>query len=207
MGWLRRGLGLASLGTRVLIVGDDPWARAGLAAALGEEPGLEVVGQLSSLAEWWAYQPDVVLWEVGEDSTDLEALEPPVLVLVESESRATAWLARGARGVLLRDSEPEMLTAAIRALARGLVVIAPELTLEPQSSDLEAEPPLEPLTERELEVLQLLALGLSNKAIARRLEISERTAKFHVASILSKLGVHSRTEAVVRAARLGLVML
>lgn len=207
MGWLRRGLGLASLGTRVLIVGDDPWARAGLAAALGEEPGLEVVGQLSSLAEWWAYQPDVVLWEVGEDSTDLEALEPPVLVLVESESQATAWLARGARGVLLRDSEPEMLTAAIRALARGLVVIAPELTLEPQSSDLEAEPPLEPLTERELEVLQLLALGLSNKAIARRLEISERTAKFHVASILSKLGVHSRTEAVVRAARLGLVML
>ncbi|WP_220452321.1 response regulator transcription factor [Calidithermus roseus] len=194
----------------MLIVGDDPWARAGLAAALGEESGLEVVGQLSSLAEWWVYQPDVVLWEVGEDSADLEALEPPVLVLVESESQAAAWLAHGARGVLLRDSEPEMLTAAIRALARGLVVIAPELTeltLKPQGNDLEAEPPLEPFTERELEVLRLLALGLSNKAIARRLEISERTTKFHVASILSKLGVHSRTEAVVRAARLGLVML
>jgi two-component system nitrate/nitrite response regulator NarL len=118
---------------------------------------------------------------------------------------------RGARGVLLRDSEPQVLAAAIQALAQGLVVLAPELArlwpLESQSNDLEAEAPLEPLTERELEVLQLLALGLSNKAIARRLEISEHTAKFHVASVLGKLGAQSRTEAVVRAAQLGLVML
>lgn len=206
--WARVSLGL---GTRVLIVGYDPWARAGLAAVLGEEPGLEVVGQASRLTDWQAYQPDVVLWEVGEDSPDLEALEPPVLALLESESQAAAWLARGARGVLLRDSEPQMLAAAIQALAQGLVVLTPELArlwpFEPQSNDLEAQPPLEPLTERELEVLQLLALGLSNKAIARRLEFSEHTAKFHVASILGKLGVQSRTEAVVRAARLGLVML
>ncbi len=195
----------------MLIFSEDPWARAGLAAALRGEAGLEVVGQLGGPDGWQAYAPDVVLWEAGESRPDLEALEPPVLALVGHEAQATAWLAAGARGVLWRDSEPEALSAALRALAQGLVVLAPDLAEPlrpgPRDPEGEAEPPLEPLTERELEVLRLLAAGLSNKAIARRLEFSEHTAKFHVASILGKLGVQSRTEAVVRAARLGLVML
>lgn len=183
---------------RVLIVSDDLWARAGLAAGLEAE--VEVVRPDDELP------PDVVLWAGNLEGLAAE-VEAPVLALVAEEGLAPRALLAGARGVLLRDSDPQTLAAALGAVAQGLAV------LEPRFVELvrpEARPPAGPdeaLSARELEVLQLLASGLSNKAIARRLDLSEHTAKFHVAQILGKLGVQSRTEAVVRAAQLGLVLL
>lgn len=192
---------------RVLIVSDDPWARAGLAAQLREEAGLEVVGQAASDQDFSLYQPEVVLWDLPPGTT-WEEVEVPIVALIAEETRLAQVLAAGARGVLLREAEPEALVAALQAAARGLVVTEPGLVREliPDPGELEQPPPSD-LTPRELEVLQLLAAGLSNKAIARRLDVSEHTAKFHVASILGKLGVESRTEAVVRAAQAGLILL
>ena len=131
-----------------------------------------------------------------------------VVALVPDETAASdAWSA-GARGVLLRNAQAGPIVSALKVVAEGLAVFGPELA----SSLLPArtrphESPAEELTPRELQVLQLLAEGQPNKEIARRLGISEHTVKFHVNAILGKLNVQSRTEAVVRATRLGLVLL
>ena len=183
----------------VLIVTDDPWVRVGLAAML-REVELEVVQPGDEQA------PEVVLWAADLESLATEQ-DAPILVLLADQSEAIPALRAGASGVLLRDSDPSTLGAALAAVARGLSVLEPRflasLLPEPQAqSGLEEE-----LSAREHEVLQLLAAGLPNKTIAKRLEVSEHTAKFHVAQILSKLGASSRTEAVVRAAQLGLVLL
>lgn len=192
---------------RVLIVADDAWARAGLGALLAGQ-ALQIVGQVGSEADWASYQPEVVVWDLGMGGGLVELSEIPVLILLNEPADAVKVLAAGARGVLLREAEPETLTAAILAVAQGLSVLEPDLlsSLLPEPTP-EEKPLTEDLTERELEVLQLLSTGLSNKAIAKRLEVSEHTAKFHVASILDKLGVQSRTEAVVRAAQVGLILL
>jgi len=177
---------------------------------LGGEEGLELVGQTDTEADFSIYNADVLLWDLELEDESFTDLEIPVLALVSGEERAARALSGGAKGVLLRTSEPEVLGAALQAVARGLAVIEPALLnlLLPEPGDSAGPEPLgEELTARELEVLQLLAAGLSNKAIAGRLDFSEHTAKFHVAQILSKLGVESRTEAVVRAAQLGLILL
>jgi two-component system nitrate/nitrite response regulator NarL len=130
-----------------------------------------------------------------------------VLVLAAGNERAREALAAGARGVLLRDSDAPRLATAVAAMARGLVVLDDALqeALVPRMASHES--PVEALTPREREVLQLLSEGLANRRIAERLGIGERTVKFHVNAILGKLGVSTRTEAVVVAARLGLVTL
>lgn len=193
--------------TRVLIVCDDPWSRAGLAAALAGEEGLEVVGQLGEDGDFSAWNADALLWDLALTKGGPEGLEVPALVLVSDEDEARQALSSGARGVLSRVSQPEVLSAALQAVARGLAVLEPALLASLLPVPGEPPPPAEELTARELEVLQLLSLGLSNKAIAGRLGFSEHTAKFHVAQILGKLGVESRTEAVVRAVQLGLIIL
>jgi two-component system, NarL family, response regulator YdfI len=177
-------------------------------------------------------QPDVVL--VGSDAraeTHLDSFAPaagspnlrlwnalgvPVLLLVENPAR---WLSDalppGVRGILPRNATPAEIAAAIEAVAAGLFVFHPaEMDAlpmlhprEPESAPELAEPLVEPLTPREIEVLQLLSAGLGNKEIAARLEISEHTAKFHVASIMGKLGAASRTEAVTLGIRHGLVLI
>ena len=117
-------------------------------------------------------------------------------------------LAAGARGVLPRLADAARLTAALHAIAAGLTVL--DDALAPAALRARSARPaalVEPLTPRESEVLQLLAEGLSNRTIAARLGISEHTAKFHVNAILGKLGASTRTEAIVAAARLGLVLL
>ena len=210
---------------RVLIVADDPLARAGLATVLREQPGCDVAGQAASqadlLADAAAGQPDVLLWDLGWNPANgldrlgelAEAL-PPVVALVPTGARgenlaSQAWRA-GARGLLPRDVQAGPLVAALHALGRGLVVLdsafAGDLLVTSQP-DAAGERPVEDLTPRELEVLQLLAEGLPNKAIAHRLGVSDHTVKFHVNAILGKLGAQSRTEAVVRATRLGLILL
>lgn len=180
-----------------------------------------------------AYRPDVVVWDLGWDPAraragaavrpdgepsavppplerlaELRDLRVPVVALVPGEEfAAEAWSA-GARGVLLREVAAEPLRAALHAAARGLAVLEPRLSaalVHARSPEPESLP--EPLTPREREVLQLLAEGLSNKAIAARLEVSEHTVKFHVNALMGKLGAQSRTEAVVRAMRAGLIAL
>jgi two-component system, NarL family, nitrate/nitrite response regulator NarL len=199
---------------RVLIVGDQ-LARAGLATLLAGEPGLTVAGQIdadeASAPALELYRPDVVLWDMGYDSaaagerlTDLHAEGAQVLVLLASDAQAMTIWQSGARGLLLRDAETTALVAALAALAEGLVVLSPSLALALKATDA-AQPAGDQLTPREHDVLQLLAEGLPNKAIARRLAISEHTVKFHINALMGKLGAQSRTEAVVRAMRLGLV--
>ncbi len=206
-------------GIRILVVADDPLARAGLATFLADQPGIEIVGQVPGESDLAVaidvYRPDVVLWDLGWDPApslerlaDLDEDGPSVVALIPDEIHtADAWSA-GARGLLLRDVSAERLFATLTAVAQGVVVFDPELAdaLRP-SGDLALAPLVEELTPREREVLQLLAQGLSNKAIAYQLGISEHTVKFHVNAIMNKLGAQSRTEAAVLATRMGLILL
>ena len=208
---------------RLLIVAADPLARAGLATYFDDQPGLRIVGQIGVAtmvpAEIDLYEPDVILWDLGWDSEEsldlLVELElaggeggPAVVALVPDEEPAPVAWSAGVRGLLYREVSGERLLAAVQAVYWGLTAIEPELMglLAPAGSL--AEPFLaEDLTPRELEVLHLLAEGLSNKAVAQRLDISDHTVKFHVNAIMSKLGAQSRTAAVVQATRLGLIVL
>lgn len=187
----------------------DPLVRSGLLSLLVEAPGLELVED--------GEESDVVLVDLGlQPSRSLGAVRgrdetaPPVVALVSDEAAASEALAGGAAGVLPRTVGSEALGAALVAAARGLWVLAPPFQAllaggtEPVAAPDEGEL-REPLTAREREVLTLLVEGRSNKAIAAALDISEHTAKFHVNAILSKLGVQRRVEAVVRAARLGII--
>jgi DNA-binding NarL/FixJ family response regulator len=201
-------------GLHVLIVAQNPLARIGLSALLASQPGFSVVGEMSGgadlLAEIAAYHPDVLVWDLDwaaslEQLAALSQPMPPVVALVPDESyTADAWAA-GARGVLSHNANAETLAAALAAVSLGMAVFDPSFAVAlfpPRMPALDQS-----LTAREREVLQLLAEGAPNKIIASRLGISEHTVKFHVNAILSKLGVQSRTEAVVRAARLGLILL
>jgi DNA-binding NarL/FixJ family response regulator len=202
------------LTVRVVVVSDDPLVRGGLAALLSDEPSLTVVGQwpLEALRDP-PDDADVVLWDADGGAAALEPVEAAqaqgltVLAVLRDPGQAPALLAAGARGVLPRDVGAARLAAAVRAVAEGLWVFDGTsaeafLRRRPEPEEL-----LEPLTAREQEVLQLVAEGLSNKLIAGRLGISEHTAKFHVNSILGKLGAQTRAEAVAHAARLGLLLL
>ena len=181
---------------RVLVVSDDPLARSGLASLLADRETVAVVEA----------DPDVVVWDTSEPAGDLPRVKVPVLAVIADESQVPEARAAGARGVLFRTTGGDRLAAAVVALAHGLTVVDPALAPALVSADRVAAP-VEDLTSREMEVLQLLAQGLTNKRIALRLRISEHTAKFHVNAILAKLGADSRTEAIVVAARLGLVIL
>ncbi len=208
---------------RLFIASDYPVVRAGLRAILAQSEDCRVVGEGTleeAESQAAALRPDVLLLELtgGEQGVTghlrrLAAELPEVGMLVLSDDPGEAAvrdaLQAGARGYLPREASPEELLEAVLAVGQGLVVLHPttarSLLRQPQP-----QPPAaagEPLTERELEVLQLLAQGLPSKTIASRLHISEHTAKFHVGSIMSKLGAASRTEAVTLAIRRGLIAL
>ena len=144
-----------------------------------------------------------------EQLTDLGDAGLPVVALLAEESQAPLAWGSGVRGLLFRDADVTVLVAALQGAAQGLVVCSPELAI--RTAPVVGEGGVlslpEPLTSREMEVLRLLANGFSNKAMAHRLEVTEHTVKFHLNAIMGKLGVQSRTEAVVVAARLGLVSL
>jgi two-component system nitrate/nitrite response regulator NarL len=198
---------------RLLVVGEDGLARAGL-RGLAEATGLEVVAELApaDLDGGTHEEADVAVWDLGARGSlaGMRALARrlPVVALVWADEQAEGALGEGARAVLLRERVEAFLLVAIRAVLAGLVTLDSPLAdalLRPRSSP---EPVLvEPLTPRELEVLQLVAEGLTNRGIGERLGISEHTAKFHVAAIFGKLGAGSRSEAVAAAARLGLLLL
>jgi two-component system nitrate/nitrite response regulator NarL len=203
---------------RVAIVSDDPLAReslasdlrqrADVAAMLGSDSG--VATALEQLAA------DVVIWDLGPnvppDLTGLRAAVDAghtVVALIADEGSSADALAAGAAGVHLRNGARDRLPLMLAAAAEGLIVLDEELKARLVGSRRMALDglPLEPLTARERQVLTLLAEGRSNRDIALALGIAERTAKFHVNAILEKLDAEGRTEAVVRAARLGLIVL
>jgi two-component system, NarL family, nitrate/nitrite response regulator NarL len=201
---------------RVLVISEDPLARSGLVALVSSLGDLTLAGQGApeeAAALSVPADADVVLWDAGGEAvTDLEALSAiieagaAVVVLAGAEGGRAA-LSAGARGLLARDLASGRLSAALQAVAQGLVVLDDRL---PEGAMVRrpAGPPLvEPLTPRETEVLHLLGQGLSNRGIAERLAISEHTAKFHVNAILGKLGAQSRAEAVAQGVRLGLLLL
>ena len=191
----------------VLVVAADPLARAGLASLLARQAGLTVIeaspeDDVAALAD----DLDALVWD-GEselEPPDFYAFSPPVLVLVSEATGVSGLLAAGASGVVERSSSGERLAAALRALILGMVVLEP-MAAAPLATSAEALP--EALTPREEEVLALVAEGLANKAIAKRLEVSEHTVKFHLSALLGKFGVSTRTELVVKAIQAGRVSL
>lgn len=206
---------------RVFIAEDHAVVRAGLIALITSEDGLEVVGQagdgLEALEMVRSCQPDVILMDLSMPKLDgigaisairLENPRARVLVLTSyvEDDKVFAALKAGAIGYLLKESSPDDLLRGIRAVHRGESWLHPviaaklvrELT-EPQTAPLENL-----LTERELEVLRLVAQGLANKVIADQLEISERTARTHVSNILEKLHLANRTQATLYAIKMGI---
>lgn len=179
----------------VHVASGDRFARAGLDALLagaGFEP-------------CEAGEADVVVWD-AEPGSILPSQRAPVLALVLDEEGAENALLSGARGALLRGADDTKIVAAVRAAAASLLVVDTDVAavaVKPRGP----RPGMERLTGREAEALSLMAEGLSNKEIAARMGISEHTAKFHVVAVMNKLGAVSRTEAVVLAARGGLLSL
>jgi len=196
---------------RLLVVGEDALARAGL-RALAESAGLHVAADVApaDVEDVDDEEADAAAWDVGArgalDGLRSLSARLPVVAVLWSDEQAGDALAAGARAVLLRDRVEDRLLPAVTAAAAGLVALdegLAESVLRPRP----APALVEPLTPREMEVLQLVAEGLTNRRIGERLGISEHTAKFHVNAILGKLGAQSRSEAVAQAARLGLVLL
>jgi len=210
---------------RVFIVAASPLVRAGLENLLAARD-VEVVGSTATM-ETLAGQlsdaaPDVVLMDSSGEPVEpmLESIlasglaaDLRVVILGDGMTAATSTdaLRGGIHAALPGDISPEQLIAALQAAANGLLVLHPSHASEGLPAGSAPQRALdelaESLTRRELEVLQMLAAGLSNKEIAARLSISEHTVKFHVASILGKLGAASRTEAVSLGIRRGLVLL
>ena len=196
---------------RIAVAAEDPLVRGGLVSLLGLEPDFSVAAQGTGPEDNALRRADasaeLLLWDVGAASAERGALDrTPTLALVRDEESALDLLRAGALGVLLRNADGERLVAALRALALGIGVFDPTLV---RSLLVTRAAPADNtvFTPRESEVLALMAEGLSNKLIADRLKISDHTAKFHVNAILNKLGAETRTEAVVMAARRGLLML
>jgi DNA-binding NarL/FixJ family response regulator len=198
---------------QVFVVAPTPFTRAGLRSML-ENEDIIVVGEADSLVESVLSEVDVVVVvgdEPLEEAARAVAEEGTQAILVLSEDdRSVPVLRRLAPrgwGVVSPDAPSEDLGVAVAAVARGLVVLPRNLTGRLLQGVVAADEPAEPLTAREREVLELLGRGLSNKMIARDLQISEHTVKFHVSSIYAKLGAASRTEAMNLGARLGLLSL
>ncbi len=202
----------------MLIVADDPLVRTGLAAHLADHSRVDVVGQtdggdgLGPALE--SFVADVVLWDLGWEApqsldrlAELDEAPPVVALLPDSQLSSAAWNA-GARGLLARNVSGDALVASLTAVAEGQIVLDPDVASALVSAgDRESQPLAEELTPRELEVLKLLAEGLANRAIGETLNVTEATVKFHVNAILGKLGAQSRTDAVIRATRMGLVVI
>ena len=209
------------MGTRVLITDDHGVVRQGLRMFLSLDPDFEVVGEaengLEALEMARKLEPDVILMDLlmpvmdGISATqairtELPEVEIIALTSVLEDASVTGAVRAGAIGYLLKDTDAEELSQAIKAASEGRVHLAPEAAARLMREVRAPENP-EALTDREAEVLKLLARGKANKQIASTLYVSEKTIKAHVSRILMKLGVQSRTQAALYAVRSGLVSL
>lgn len=206
---------------RVLIKASSPVVKAGLESLLRSYPQLRVIDELSdeldpSDGPLTDSQPDVVLAETDNGESTAEALDSsvsgvPLILLVRDPTAVSVGTFRhGVRAVLPSNLTGPQIAAAIETVAAGLGVFDPGAIEQFPPLRAANEPPErlpEALTPREIEVLRAMAEGLANKEIAARLGISENTIKFHVASIMGKLGAGSRTEAVMLGIRHGIVLL
>jgi DNA-binding NarL/FixJ family response regulator len=209
---------MATMGARILIADDHSVVRQGLRMFLALDPELEVVGEAADGAEALRLarelRPDVVLMDLlmpamdgiaatQEIRRELPDTEVVALTSVLEDASVVGAIRAGAIGYLLKNTEADELVRAIRAAAAGRVQLAPEAAARLMREVRVPESP-EALTERETDVLRLLAEGKANKEIAHMLGIGEKTVKTHVSNILAKLGVQSRTQAALYAARIGL---
>ncbi|QNP71231.1 response regulator transcription factor [Streptomyces roseirectus] len=213
---------------RVLIADDQQMVRQGFTVLLNTHPGIEVIGQavdgLDAVAKVEELAPDVVLMDIRmpelngiEATRRITASRPDLKVLVlttfDLDEYVYEALRAGASGFLLKDASADQLAEAVRVIAAGDALLAPGITrkLITEFSRINGSPRaperarLDELTERETEVLSLIAQGLSNAEIARHLCVAEQTVKTHVGRILIKLGLRDRTQAAVFAYEVGLV--
>lgn len=211
---------------KVLVADDHRVVRAGLVALLRQSPGLDVVGEAGNGDEAVRLagdlQPHVVLMDMqmpvlnGVDATRHIRSQWPqieVLVLTTYDTDELIWsgLQAGAKGYLLKDVPADELLKGIEAVAAGRSLLPPHIAAKLMQVLSQGGPargdPAEQLTERELEILQLMARGAANKEIAGALFISENTVKTHVSNLFQKLGARDRTEAVTKALSKGLIRL
>lgn len=195
---------------RVAVLSNDPLVKSGLSSLMGQLDAVELTVPANAT---------VVVWDVGtavelptEQLQELRGLTVPVVAVIADPAQAGPALAAGARGVLLRGEIRNEVSSALTAVRSGLTVIDSSLAGASGATGASSAPEKRAgksrsLTDREMQVVQLLAEGLSNKLIADRLGISDHTAKFHVNGVMAKLGASTRTEAVVEGVRRGLVAL
>jgi DNA-binding NarL/FixJ family response regulator len=195
--------------TRIAIAASSAVVRAGLEALLAATPGLEVIGSFADASNLDSLRPDVLVAALPAG----ELPPVPAIVLLTSETQPM-WTAEAlqscVRALLPRDASAAAILAAIDAAANGLALIDPRelegLLGAPGPAEV-ADTGGAALTPREMEVLRMMADGAANKEIAWKLGISEHTVKFHVASVMGKLNASSRTEAVTRGLRRGLILM
>ncbi len=205
---------------RVLVVDDHAVVREGLRSFLDLQDGIAVAGEAADGAEAvdlaQSLSPDVVLMDLVMPRLDglsamrrLRAAAPATRVIVLTsfldEDKLMPALRAGAAGYLLKNAAPQEVARAVRAAHAGEALLDPVVTARLVESLADHDEPIETLTPREREVLELIGRGYSNKRIARALEVSEKTVKTHVGHVLAKLGVSDRTQAAVVAVRAGLV--
>ena len=209
---------------RVLLVDDHALARTGFRMVLDAEPDIEVVGEAANgtqaIHSAGRLHPDVVLMDVRMPELDgiaatrevaNDSTKVLILTTFDLDDYVYDSLAAGASGFLLKDAGPEQLTEAIRVVAAGDALLAPSVTrrliddvVGAGRRRLARPPELDELTPRELEVLRLVAAGLSNAEIAERLVVEETTIKTHVSRLLAKLGLRDRVQALILAYEIGL---
>jgi NarL family two-component system response regulator LiaR len=206
---------------RIVIADDHAVVRQGLRMLLTLDPEIEVAGEASDGEEALRLarelKPDVVLMDIlmpvmdgitatGAIRRELPDTEILALTSALDDELVVGAVRAGAIGYLLKNTDASDVIRAIKAAAAGQVQLSPEAAgmLMREIHPAQISPGSEPLTERELDVLRLLARGLANKAIARELHIGEKTVKTHVSNILAKLGVQSRTQAALQAGRMGI---
>jgi DNA-binding NarL/FixJ family response regulator len=217
--WFKNSEQRTKMPIRILIADDHTVVRQGLRMFLNLDPELDVVGEAAdgrqALELARQLLPDVVLMDLlmpgmgGVEATaairrEMPDVEVIALTSVLEDNSVIGAIHAGAIGYLLKDTEADELIRAIKAAAQGQVQLSPKAAARLVREVRAPESP-EALTERETEVLRLLATGFSNKEIALKLTIGEKTVKTHVSNILSKLGVASRTQAALHAVRIGLV--